>query len=268
MNLRDPARSTAFNSNFVELAMREPRRCDVHRSPRLLAENMLIRASARVNAASHPKPSRSPAVQPKVVHQPRDGAVAFVAAAAAAAAAPSVSHAHPDVIHILREVCNPAGGAKSAGNWGRWNFGGPGPSGPPDPLTAGDVGVIFSFPGAADQSFHADTPHLYEHLHLPPHYVDLFMPDDADGVFSSPQSFEERSGGGGGTGQPISAAEGGEGGAPLSPAALALEIEPCLQTFKVGQTAFVCGSHRLECSARVCYHESSAVARREFDERA
>ena len=142
-------------------------------------------------------------------------------------------------------MCNPSGGSKSAGNWGRWNFGGPGPKAPPDPLTAGDAGVIFSFPGATDQAFHADTPHLYEHVHLPPHYVDLFMPA-ADCFWGT---------------------SGSGATAANANLAYALDIEPCLQTFKVGQTAFVVGSHRLDCSARVCYHEASPAARQEFDKR-
>jgi hypothetical protein len=35
---------------------------------------------------------------------------------------------------------------------------------------------VLSLPGCEDQAVHADTPHLYEHMQLPPHYVNLFLP--------------------------------------------------------------------------------------------
>ena len=35
---------------------------------------------------------------------------------------------------------------------------------------------MISLPGAADQAIHADTPHLFEHIDLPPHYANLFIP--------------------------------------------------------------------------------------------
>ena len=35
---------------------------------------------------------------------------------------------------------------------------------------------MLSLPGCEDQAVHADTPHLYEHMQLPPHYVNLFLP--------------------------------------------------------------------------------------------
>lgn len=212
IDIRNPANSTKFNDNFVELAMREPRRCDMHRSPHLLAINRKL--EQQVAAQNTGQTKRVPA--PK----------------------PWVSKEHPDVLRVLQEVCHPPGGALAAGNWGRWNFGGPGPGGPPDALKTGDVGVIFSFPGAADQTFHADTPHLFDHVQLPPHYVDLFMPH-ADG-----------------------AADAAGGDSALGP--YSLDLEPCLRNFKVGQTGFISGSHLLEVSARVCYHDKSSVARKEY----
>ena len=39
-----------------------------------------------------------------------------------------------------------------------------------------EVGTVLSLPGCEDQAVHADTPHLYEHMQLPPHYVNLFLP--------------------------------------------------------------------------------------------
>ena len=44
------------------------------------------------------------------------------------------------------------------------------------PLKVGEVGAVISLPGAANQAIHADTPHLFEHLDLPPHYSNLFIP--------------------------------------------------------------------------------------------
>ena len=36
-------------------------------------------------------------------------------------------------------------------------------------------GLIYSFPGSADQSFHGDGPHLYD-TQLPPHAINIFIP--------------------------------------------------------------------------------------------
>ena len=38
------------------------------------------------------------------------------------------------------------------------------------------MGCVLSLPGCADQTIHADTPHIYVHTHLSPHYVNLFIP--------------------------------------------------------------------------------------------
>lgn len=42
-----------------------------------------------------------------------------------------------------------------------------------DSLSTG--GLIYSFPGSADQSFHGDGPHLYN-TQLPPHAINIFIP--------------------------------------------------------------------------------------------
>ena len=46
-------------------------------------------------------------------------------------------------------------------------------------LESHDLGAVVAIPGNnknSDQSIHVDTEHLYEHLHLPPHYVVMFLP--------------------------------------------------------------------------------------------
>ena len=71
-------------------------------------------------------------------------------------------------------------GVHFQGNYGRFNFGGNGPDGSPMPLKVGEVGAVISLPGSADQAIHADTPHLFEHINLPPHYANLFLPATED----------------------------------------------------------------------------------------
>ena len=46
-------------------------------------------------------------------------------------------------------------------------------------LESHPVGAVVAMPGRGvtkDQTIHVDTEHLYEHLHLPPHYVVMFLP--------------------------------------------------------------------------------------------
>lgn len=84
------------------------------------------------------------------------------------------------VIGVLREVMNPEPKEVprefKGGNWGRWNFGGAGPdASPPDP-TVGEMGCVMSMPGCLDQTIHADSAHLFDHVQLPAHYVNMFIP--------------------------------------------------------------------------------------------
>lgn len=62
------------------------------------------------------------------------------------------------------------------GNWGKYNFEGAGPDGPPAPLKIGQVGAVMALPGCVDQTIHADTAHIYTHQTLPAHYFNLFLP--------------------------------------------------------------------------------------------
>lgn len=108
---------------------------------------------------------------------------------------------HAPIRQLLQPLCNPGGAPYAAGNWGRWNFEGGGPGAPKPPLIANTAGAVIAMPGADDQLVHADTEHLYEHAHLPPHYLNFFFPAANDGC----------------------------GGTDL----------------RVGQTAFIVGSHKL-----------------------
>ena len=85
---------------------------------------------------------------------------------------------HPDILQIVKAVLHPTSDeGLYKGNFGRWNFEGKGPDGSCPPIRIGPISAIVSFPGAADQAVHADTPHLYEHMdHLPPHYIHVFTP--------------------------------------------------------------------------------------------
>lgn len=84
---------------------------------------------------------------------------------------------HASLLEIVRRVMNPQKGKLYKGNLGRFNFGGSGADGSFQDLRVSPVGGIVSFPGAADQAIHADTPHLFEHLpDLPAHYINIFTP--------------------------------------------------------------------------------------------
>jgi len=87
---------------------------------------------------------------------------------------------HVSLLEIIRRTMNPHdphGRQLYRGNIGRYNFGGTGSDGSFQDLRLSPVGGIVSFPGAADQALHADTPHLFEHIpDLPAHYINLFAP--------------------------------------------------------------------------------------------
>jgi hypothetical protein len=87
---------------------------------------------------------------------------------------------HESLLEIVRRTMNPKSGNLYRGNLGRYNFDGSGPDGSFQDLRVSPVGGIVSFPGAADQALHADTPHLFEHMDLlPAHYVNAFAPGTA-----------------------------------------------------------------------------------------
>lgn len=139
----------------------------------------------------------------------------------------STAHGHRALKRVVRPVCDPPG-AHSGGNWGRWNFEGGGPHAPKPDLTVCPAGAVMSLPGAADQLLHADTPHLYDHLHLPPHYLNFFFP-----AAVLPQQ---------------------------SRAPPASVDTPRDTAFAVGQTAFLLGSHFLEHSEACMDHPAGEAA--------
>ena len=121
---------------------------------------------------------------------------------------------HPSVVRIVECACNPKG-THFGGNFGRWNFEGKGPDGSTLPLNYSIIGAVISLPGCADQAIHADTPHIFEHIDLPPHYLNLFLPATDMSMNSTTADVEEFDG------------------------------NTC-----IGGTAFLVGSHKLE----VCEH--------------
>jgi len=150
--------------NFHELSMREALRCDIRNGRAVNA--LTAKEQAEAEAQNGLKNSSAPIV-PMIVE------------AGGKTWHPSnISlRSHPAVNEILLDVMNPRGDPLTAkGNWGRWNFEGPGPDGPPPPLAIGKAGTVMSLPGCADQTIHADTSHLFVHTQLPGHYYNLFFP--------------------------------------------------------------------------------------------
>jgi len=84
---------------------------------------------------------------------------------------------HPSILAVLKGLFNPRNDSLFMGNFGRWNFGGKGPDGSPQPFRLGQIGSVVSCPGSGDQAIHADTPHLFEHIDCHPcHYCNVFTP--------------------------------------------------------------------------------------------
>jgi hypothetical protein len=130
---------------------------------------------------------------------------------------------HPIVVEIIKDVAQPDGGKLNLGNYGKWNFsmGGPGSR---ERLIHGEIGAIISTPGCLDQKIHADIPHLFNTVDTPPHLLHAFMPASVYNV------------------------KGKRG-----------EIQRNKGRFQIGQTAFVCGSHKLEACARMMSDDGSGV---------
>ena len=73
---------------------------------------------------------------------------------------------NPDVEAVLQQVMCPEG-PHARGNWGRWNFNGPGPlAGVPVTIKRGVPGAVLSVGGCMDQTIHADTPHIFTHTQV------------------------------------------------------------------------------------------------------
>lgn len=162
IDLLKPGEGGPKIENFHELSMREALRCDLRNGHNIKA------LSARSESCM--KEACAASDENSVKSNSFD-------------VAPCDIRHHPALLKIIRETLNPSPSdpRDQLGNWGLWNFEGKGPeAGPPD-CTVGQVGVVMSLPGCADQTIHADTAHLYVHTQLPPHYVNLFMPAVAAG---------------------------------------------------------------------------------------
>jgi hypothetical protein len=150
--------------NFYELSMREALRCDIRNVPNLRRMH---------ESYQYDSPYEWPVYQPV-----RDASksIELLHDNSKKASASENFRYHPSILSVLHESMNPPNPVPGVekGNWGRWNFEGPGPEAPV-PLKVGIPGTIFSFPGCADQTIHADTSHLFVHSTLPPHYVNLFV---------------------------------------------------------------------------------------------
>lgn len=144
----------SFINNFYELSMREARRCDFRNGLRM---DQLAR---RIDCARTNHSNQSEAINQATIAKDLKG--------------------HPVLVSLLTDAMNLPRDSLAAGDWGRWNFDGGGPDAPPPAPVGGAVGAIMTLPGCKNQTIHADTPHLYTHTHLPPHYINVFMPAVAE----------------------------------------------------------------------------------------
>lgn len=204
--------------NYREMAMREDLRVDLRNGPAMYAlraeENE--RAYRGLGLEIDTDEDKGPTILTKE-EGTVDGSIRF----------------HPSILRIVRALFNPHaeddmnGGNTTtklySGNFGRWNFGGAGPDGTPQPLRIGQLGTVLSLPGSGDQAMHADTPHLFEHIDcLPCHYANIFTPGKAqEGILDEDGCFT------GGT--------------------------------HAAGTSFVYGSHRLSVTAKMTAEDASGV---------
>ncbi len=177
--------------NYREMAMREDLRVDLRDGPamhllRVKENERAYKKELGLNLKIDTDEDKGPTILTSSQEGTVDGSIRF----------------HPSILRIARALFNPhaeedTNGDNAAlklysGNFGRWNFGGAGPDGTPQPLRVGQVGTVLSLPGSGDQAMHADTPHLFEHIDcLPCHYANLFTPGkaqegilDEDGCFT------------------------------------------------------------------------------------
>jgi hypothetical protein len=198
-----------LSHNYHELAMRESYRVDIRHGPRMLkhAANILKQVEETSNRRND---------DDKKGHKNLPFA------------------RHFGLMKVFQQVMNPHPAASmasvavdtsvprpfSSGNFGRWNFEGSGPN-TEVPLTVGAIGAVMSMPRCADQAVHADTYHLFENSHLPPHYVNFFLPAMEDVTHCTNHDPQ---------------------GGPSSSA--------------VGQTAFIVGTHRMSDCERIMEEDS------------
>ena len=177
IDLLNPGDGGPRIENFHELSMREALRCD-------LRNGRHLRKLSSCNTISTARESPVGAIDKSCLatNLPIDTAIQ------SHHIAPDENiRYHPALLSVLDEVLNPlpTDPRDQLGNWGLWNFEGKGPeAGPPD-FVVGEVGVVMSLPGCADQTIHADTAHLYVHTQLPGHYINLFVPAVSAGSSSA-----------------------------------------------------------------------------------
>jgi hypothetical protein len=182
---------------------------------------------------------------------------------------------HRGLVGALTQIMNPTAAANSwddvnveHGNWGKWNFNGPGP-GSFTPPCIGKMASVVSLPGCKDQTIHADTAHIFEHTHLPAHYLNFFMPcapSEGRDVITA-QALKPAPAG---KMPPPPPPRRAEGGAAEEDEEVYVDEEATLrevlsnttgttassarECYFQGQTAFVVGSHRMDVAATAMTH--------------
>eukprot|EP01038_Epipyxis_sp_PR26KG_P016476 gene16476-22480_t len=183
--------------NFHEMSMREPLRCDLRNGIEMKHKNSSF--------------------YPNNIYDNNNKSLV----------APNNLRFHPGILSILSATMNPQG-PDSKGDWGKWNFEGKGPDGMFLPKV-GQVGVVMSLPGCVDQTIHADTSHLFSHVHLPPHYLNLFIPGiSCETPLRQMPSIENKE-------------------------QIQMDVD---EGYLCGQTAYVLESHRLRVSAAIMTEEN------------
>jgi len=163
VDLLNPDKGQFEPLSYKEMAMREDLRVDLRSGPsmeklRSQENNLASDAMAGSNAIDVGS-------QPTIITADTMGT------------AGSSWRYHPSILAILKGLFNPRDDSLHKGNFGRWNFGGNGPDGSPQPFRLGQIGSVVSCPGSGDQAIHADTPHLFEHTDCHPcHYCNVFTP--------------------------------------------------------------------------------------------
>lgn len=163
VDLLNPDKGQFEPLSYKEMAMREDLRVDLRSGPsmerlRLKEKDLALEAMAGSNVID-------------VGNQPT------IITADTMGTARSSWRYHPSIIAIMKGLFNPRDESLYKGNFGRWNFGGNGPDGSPQPFRLGQIGSVVSCPGSGDQAIHADTPHLFEHTDCHPcHYCNVFTP--------------------------------------------------------------------------------------------
>ncbi len=163
VDLLNPDKGLFEPLSYKEMAMREDLRVDLRSGPSM--EKLRSRENNLASQAMVGSNITDIGNQPTIITADTMGT-----------AGPSWRY-HPSILAILKGLFNPRDDSLYKGNFGRWNFGGNGPDGSPQPFRLGQIGSVVSCPGSGDQAIHADTPHLFEHMDCHPcHYCNVFTP--------------------------------------------------------------------------------------------